>query len=130
HSNEHRMRDVEQDFNLGKKLPWNHFRKKNLLVAVVLCHTQLAFQHDEKNIGRIAVANERFPVLETNLSSSRKACTLGVVKLSEKRDVKNCRERSIRNGGLLKRERRFHFLESRRPRRHIRASCRGCLRGV
>src|ERR1700752_3185377 len=113
------MRDIQQDFNLGEKLPWNHLRKENLLVAVVLCHTQFAFQHHKKNVGRIAVANERFPGLETNLSSSRKAHTLGVVKLSEKRDVENCREGSMGNGGLLKRERRFNFLELFRQLSHI-----------
>ena len=94
------MRDVYQNWNLAEELSWNPGGEENLLVAVFLCHTQLAFQHDEKNLGRIAVANERFPGLETNLSSSRKACTLGVVKLSEKRDVENCRERSIRNAGF------------------------------
>ena len=85
------MRDIQQDFNLGKELPWNHFRKKDLLFAVIFCHTQLAFQHDVENVGRIAVVNERRPGLDTNLSSCRKAGTLGVVELSEKRDVKSLR---------------------------------------
>ena len=82
------MRDIQKDLNLGKKLPRNHFRKKDLLFAVVFCHTQLAFQHDVENVGRIAVVNERLPGLDTNLSSCRKSGTLGVVELSEKRDVK------------------------------------------
>ena len=66
-------------------------------------HAQLTFQHHVEITRRIAFANERLPCLTANLSSRRKTRTLGVVELSEKRDVEDCCEPSLRNGGRLRR---------------------------
>jgi hypothetical protein len=46
--------------------------------------------------------------------------------LSEKRDVENCREPSLRNGGRVRRRNRFQF-ELLRELGHIRAARDDCL---
>ena len=52
------------------------------------------------------------------------------VELSEKRNVENCCERSVRNGGPLKRWRRFQRFDPLTELSHDRASCDGCLGGL
>jgi hypothetical protein len=124
------MRDVQQDFNLAKELLRNQRPEEDFLFAEELRHAQLAFQHHVEKFRRIALADDRFACLDANLSSRGKALALGVIEFSEKRDVKNCCKRSIRNGGLLKRERRFHLFEPLTELSHDRATCDDCLGGL
>src|SRR4030095_5288606 len=101
--------------------------EENFLFAEELRHAQLAFQHHVEKIRRIALANDRFACLEADLSTGGKALALGVVELSEKRNVENCREPSLRNGGRVRRRNRFDFFELLREFRHIRAARDDCL---
>ena len=124
---EHRIRDVQQNWNLAEEFSRNPRREENFLFAEELCHAQLAFQHHMEEIRRIAFAEDCLPSREANLSSHRKTLALRLVELSEKRNVENCRKPSFRNGGRLRRRRRFHFFELLRQFRHIRASRDDCL---
>jgi hypothetical protein len=45
-----------------------------------------------EEVRRIAFAKNYLPSREADLSSPRKTLALGVVELSEKRDIENCRE--------------------------------------
>ena len=80
-----------------------------------------------EEIRRIAFAEDCLPSRDANLSPHRKTLALRLVELSEKRNVENCREPSLRNGGRLRRRNRFHFLDLLRQFRHIRASRDDCL---
>ena len=75
-----------------------------------------------EEIRRIAFAEDCLPSRDADLSSHRKTLALRLAVLSEKRNVENCRKPSFRNGGRLRRRRRFHFFEPLRQFRHIRAS--------
>ena len=121
------MRDVQQDLNLAEESSRSPGSKENLLFAEELRHAQLAFRHHVEEIRRIAVAKDYLPSREANLSSCRKTLALGVVELSEKRDIENCRELSLRNGGRLRQGNRFHFFELLRQFGHVRASRDDCL---
>ena len=124
---EHKIRDVQQNWNLAEEVFRKPRREKNFLFAIEFCRTQLAFQHHIEEIRRIALAKDYLPSREANLSSHRKTLALRLVELSEKRDVENCRKPSFRNGGRLRRGTRFHFLKLLRQLSHIRASRDDCL---
>ena len=83
-----------------KNSPGTRVREENFLFAEELRHAQLAFQHHIEEIRRIAFAKDYLPGLAKRTSVPvERARALGVVELREKRDVENCRERSVRNGG-------------------------------
>ena len=97
------MRDVQQDLNLAEESSWSPAAEENFLFAEELRRAQLAFQRHKEEIRCIAVAKDCLPSRDANLRSRRKTLALRLVELSEKRNVENCRELSLRNGRRLRR---------------------------
>ena len=54
-----------------------------------------------EEIRRVAFAEDCLPSRDADLSSHRKTLALRLVELSEKWNVENCREPSLRNASVL-----------------------------